>query len=193
MKRIPFSRSIALGALGSLLLSGPLFFVSGQAASSPTGTLGQGLSASANRGTPIMARTADEAEIRQLTAQWFAAWSPGAERIDWEAMSTLFMQEPGALLVFDDAGDSMVVLESWTEYRATWEPFMEQFSEWQIAPEGEIRVIVDGDLATTVFTLAGGGRDQAGKAIQFRQWGTHVWQRIDNRWVIVHEHLTTGN
>lgn len=84
-----------------------------------------------------------------------------------------------------------MVLESWADYRTTWEPFMEQFSEWQVAPEGKVWVIVDGDLATTTFTLVGGGIDQEGNTVKFRQRGTHVWQRIDDRWVIIHEHLTT--
>ncbi len=132
-----------------------------------------------------------EAEIRRLSAQWFAAWSPGRGSVDWEVMGQLFAQGDGRLLVFDDAGGRVVVLESWEEYRATWEPFMEQFPEWQIEPEGEIDTIVSGDLATTAFTLAGGGRDRDGNTVKFRQRGTHVWQRTNGRWAIVREHLTT--
>ncbi|MEL6320378.1 MAG: nuclear transport factor 2 family protein [Cyanobacteria bacterium J06626_14] len=135
----------------------------------------------------------DEAEIRQLTTEWFAAWSPGQGSVDWDAMGELFVQEPDELLVFDDAGGSVVVLTSWEDYRATWEPFMEQFTEWQIEPEGEIHVNVDGDLAATVFTLTGGGIDQNQNPIEFRQRATHIWQRKGDRWLIVHEHLTTDN
>lgn len=135
----------------------------------------------------------EEATVRQLTQQWFDLWSPGKEPMDWDAMSQLFTQDPGRLLVFDDAGGKVVVLESWIDYRATWEPFMAQFTEWQVAPEGEVRVIVDGDLATTMFTLAGGGVDQDGNTVKFRQRGTQVWQQVDDRWVIVHEHLTTDS
>ncbi|MEO0948228.1 MAG: nuclear transport factor 2 family protein [Cyanobacteria bacterium J06641_5] len=134
---------------------------------------------------------ADKTTIRQLTQQWFAAWSPGATSIDWDAMGELFVREPGRLLVFDDAGDRVVVLESWEDYRSTWEPFMVQFATWQVAPEGEIRVLVDGNLATTTFTLAGGGTDREGNVVRFRQRGTHVWQRSNGRWEIVREHLTT--
>ncbi|MEM1310817.1 MAG: nuclear transport factor 2 family protein [Cyanobacteria bacterium P01_H01_bin.153] len=138
-----------------------------------------------------LAQTSDEAEIRALTAQWFAAWSPGRGAVDWDAMGALFVQQSDELLVFDDAGGSVVVLTSWDEYRATWEPFMAQFSAWQIAPEGEIQIRVDGDLATAVFTLTGGGVDQVGNTVNFRQRATHIWQRINGRWLIVHEHLTT--
>ncbi|MEM9482655.1 MAG: nuclear transport factor 2 family protein [Cyanobacteria bacterium P01_F01_bin.116] len=133
----------------------------------------------------------DEAQIRQLTSQWFATWSPGPNPMDWDAMGELFAQSE--LLVFDDAGGRVVVLTSWDDYRATWEPFMAQFSEWQIEPEGDIQVRVAGDLATTVFTLTGGGIDQEGNAISFRQRGTHIWQRTGDRWAIVHEHLTTDS
>lgn len=92
-------------------------------------------------------RAADEATIRQLTEQWFAAWSPGLGPVNWEAMAQLFVPGAGNLLVFDDAGGRVVVLDSWTDYRKTWEPFMAQFARWQIEPEGDIRVIVAGDLA----------------------------------------------
>ena len=135
----------------------------------------------------------DEAQIRQLTTQWFAAWSPGRNPMDWDAMGQLFTQTPNELVVFDDAGGSVIVLNSWDDYRATWEPFMAQFSEWQIEPEGDIQVRVAGDLATTVFTLTGGGVDQAGNTTSFRQRGTHIWQRTGDRWAIVHEHLTTDS
>ncbi|MEO0378275.1 MAG: nuclear transport factor 2 family protein, partial [Cyanobacteria bacterium P01_A01_bin.17] len=113
----------------------------------------------------------EETTIRQLTQQWFELWSPGKDPMDWEAMGQLFAQDPGELLVFDDAGGKVVVLQSWKDYRTTWEPFMEQFTDWQVKPEGEIRVIVEGDLATTMFTLAGGGIDQEGNAVEFRQRG----------------------
>lgn len=135
----------------------------------------------------------DEDAIRQLTQQWFKLWSPGKAAIDWDAMGKLFTQTPGELLVFDDADSNVVVLKNWVDYPATWKPFMEKFTEWRIEPEGEIRVIVEGDLATTMFTLTGGGVDRKGNAINFRQRGTHVWQRRNDRWVIVHEHLTTDS
>lgn len=140
-----------------------------------------------------LAEPSDELRIRQLTEQWFAAWSPGHASVDWDAMEQLFAQEAGDLLVFDDAGGSVVVLDSWADYRATWEPFMEQFTAWHIEPEGDIQIKVDGGLATTVFTLTGGGVDQSGNTINFRQRGTHIWQRMGNQWVIVHEHLTTDS
>lgn len=143
--------------------------------------------------TETLTQAADEARIRQLTDQWFAAWSPGRGSVDWDAMGELFVQAPDELLVFDDAGGNVVVLTSWADYRETWEPFMAQFTEWQIEPEGDIQVRVDGDLATTVFTLTGGGVDQEGNAVNFRQRATHIWQRIDGRWFIVHEHLTTDS
>ena len=35
------------------------------------------------------------------------------------------------------------------------------------------------------------GMNQSRNVIQLRQRGTHIWQRIDDRWMIVHKHLTT--
>ncbi|MEM8809682.1 MAG: nuclear transport factor 2 family protein [Cyanobacteria bacterium P01_G01_bin.38] len=188
MKFSVLTHSIAFSLLGSVLvLAQPLAAeVSIAGASTERDEV---IVADANSSESLLSTT----EIRQLTARWFEAWSPGARPIDWDAMGALFSQTPGTLLIFDDAGGTVVVLESWADYRATWEPFMEQFPEWQIEPEGEIRVLLEGDLATTMFTLVGGGVDREGNTVEFRQRATHVWQRIDNQWVIVHEHLTTDS
>lgn len=141
---------------------------------------------------PIAAKNY-EATIRQLTEQWIKGWSPGAEKFDTEKLRPLFAQGDGELLVFDDIGDRVAVLHSWDEYRQTWEPFMQEFAYWAIQPEGEIQVLVDGEIAVTTFIWVGKGRYKDGREITPRQHATHVWRKRAGRWVIVHEHLTVGS
>ena len=141
----------------------------------------------------LESQASDQSQILRLTEEWFSSWSPGKGAIDWDKMGRFFAQSPEQLLVFDDAGGSVIVLNSWDEYRNTWEPFMTKFTQLGIEPEGEIRVLVDGNLATTAFTLSGGGIDHEGNSVDFRQRGTHVWRRINGHWMIVHEHLTTDS
>lgn len=138
-------------------------------------------------------QNSDEATIRQLTEEWFKGWSPGTDKFDIEKLRTLFAQNEGEILVFDNIGASVVILHSWDEYRRTWEPFMEHFSDWAIRPEGEIQVMVDSNLAVTTFTLVASGRYKDGREIAAKQHATHVWRKQTHQWVIVHEHLTVGN
>jgi ketosteroid isomerase-like protein len=53
--------------------------------------------------------------------------------------------------------------------------------------------LLEGDLTTTIFSFAGGGRNKDGTVYKLRQYGTHIWKRIDHQWRLVHEHLTVGD
>lgn len=140
----------------------------------------------------IAQENAEEATIRQLTEQWFKNWSPQDKKFEIEKLQPLFAQGEGELLVFDDISTQVVILHSWDDYRRTWEPFMQEFAYWAIRPEGEIQVIVEGNLAVTTFTLVAQGRYFDGREITPKQHATHVWRKQADRWVIIHEHLTVG-
>jgi ketosteroid isomerase-like protein len=139
----------------------------------------------------FISQQTDEQTIRQLTQQWFEAWSFKDQSFTADELRPLY--GTGEILVFDNFDGGVVVLNSFQEYQDTWVPVMRDFSSWEIQPEGDINVRVSGDLAVTTFTWVGNGQLQDGKPIQMRQHGTLVWQRNANTWQIVHEHLTVGN
>lgn len=105
----------------------------------------------------------------------------------------VFATQPNQILVFDNVKGSVVVLRSLKEYIDTWVPFMQAFSYWEINPEGDIEITVDGNLAVSTFTWVSNGRFKDGNVARIRQHCTHVWRRISNQWRLVHEHLTVGN
>lgn len=70
---------------------------------------------------------------------------------------------------------------------------MQQFTRWEIAIENNLEISLDGDLATTTFSFAGGGRSKDGQDYKLRQYSTHIWKRMNKRWQLIHEHLTVGN
>ena len=130
-----------------------------------------------------------ETEIRAQLDRWFAAWSPGDEPFDAEALRPLFAEGP--IHVVDDFGDRVVVIDSFDGYAATWTPVMAAFAEWRIRPAGRPDVQVSGDLAAVIFAFLGDGRTRAGEAVEAAQHGTQIWRKRGETWAIVHEHLTS--
>ena len=136
--------------------------------------------------------TTDEAEIRQLTEQWRSLWSPQDKSFTGKGFENIFAVGENEILVFDNFENSVVVLNSLQEYLDTWIPVMQNFSYWEIQLEGNLTISVDGDLAVTTFSWIGGGKTREGDEVQARQYGTHIWKRLNNKWRLVHEHLTVG-
>lgn len=104
----------------------------------------------------------------------------------------VFATQPNQILVFDNVTGGVVVLRSLKQYIDTWVPFMQDFSYWEINPEGDIEITVDQDLAVSTFTWVSNGRFEDGKQARIRQHCTHVWRRISSEWRLIHEHLTVG-
>ncbi|NER78471.1 MAG: nuclear transport factor 2 family protein [Leptolyngbya sp. SIO1D8] len=138
-------------------------------------------------------KSQDMQQIQQFTQQWVNLWSPKDKQFTGDGFEQIFATGENEIVVFDNFDGSVVVLHSLQEYLNTWVPVMEQFVYWEIALEDNLEISLNGDLAVTTFSFAGGGRSKDGQAFKARQYGTHVWKRIQNQWRIVHEHLTTGN
>jgi ketosteroid isomerase-like protein len=135
----------------------------------------------------------DRQQIQQLTQQWVNLWNPKEKPFTGEGFEQIFATGENEILVFDNFDGSVVVLHSLQEYLNTWVPVMQQFSFWEIAIEDNLEISISGDLAVTTFSFAGGGRSQDGQAYKLRQYTTHICQKINGQWRIVHEHLTVGN
>ena len=133
----------------------------------------------------------DERQIRKQLDLWFARWSPGNEPFDAEALRPLFAE--GRIHVVDDFGDEVVTIQDFDSYAGTWSPVMADFAEWSIRPHGQPVVQVSGDLAAVTFVFLGRGRTKGGEPAAAVQHGTQIWRKRKNRWVIVHEHLTSDN
>ncbi|MGD2182116.1 YybH family protein [Lusitaniella coriacea] len=138
-------------------------------------------------------QTKDEAEIRQLTARWLSIFSPKDRPFTGVGFENIFATGKNEILVFDNYKNDVVVLRSLKEYLDTWVPFMqENISYWEVELEDHFEITIDGDLAVTTFSWIGGGKGKDGRAIKAKQYGTHVWKRLEGQWRLVHEHLTGG-
>ena len=137
------------------------------------------------------AKTAEQ-EIKQLTLAWMKGWSAQSKPFTAEELRPLYAQGDGEILVVDDFEGGAVVIRSFKEYQRKWVPVMRQFSYWAIQPKGEIQVLLSGDLAVSTFVWVAQARLKDGTVLQPApsQHGTLVWRKRNNRWQVVHEHLT---
>ena len=134
---------------------------------------------------------AEEHRIRRQLDLWFAGWSPGNKPFDAEVLRPLFAE--GRIHVVDDFGNEVVTINDFDNYADTWGPVMADFAEWSIRPHSHPAVQVSGDLAAVTFTVLGQGRTKDGVPAAAAQHGTQIWRKRKDRWVIVHEHLTSDN
>ena len=86
----------------------------------------------------------------------------------------------------------MVVLQSLQEYLDTWVPVMANFVYWSVALEDHFQISIEGDMAITTFSFAGGGQNKDSEDVTLKQYCTHMWKRLNGEWRLVHEHLTSA-
>ena len=135
----------------------------------------------------------DYQQIEQLTQQWVDIWSPKDQPFTGQGFEQIFATGENQILVFDDFNGSVVVLRSLQAYLETWAPAMQQFKDWEIAIENNLEITLEGNLATSTFSFAGGGRSHDGTPYRLRQYCTHIWKRSDHQWRLIHEHLTSDS
>ncbi|WP_375502657.1 hypothetical protein [uncultured Nostoc sp.] len=103
----------------------------------------------------------DRQQVQQLTQQWVKLWSPKDQQFG-DGFEQIFATGDNDILVFDNFDSSVVVLHSLQEYLNTWVRVMQQFTFWEIAIEDNLEISIDGDLAVTTFSFAGGGQHKDG-------------------------------
>lgn len=145
-------------------------------------------------GCATLDSTPDEQAVRDQTEKWFEIWSQGDEPFTGDGLETVFRTGQGNILVFDDFAGDVVEIESVEEYISTWVPVMEDtLSSHRIRPDGEIRITMGQDLALSTFVWVSDSITVEGEPISLRQYATHVWQKFDGEWRLIHEHLTSDD
>lgn len=135
----------------------------------------------------------DEVEIRKLTRKWFDIWSQKEKPFTGAGLEEVFAPKAGEMLVYDNFDGNVKIIRSAQEYIDTWVPVMqEQLSYHEISPEGEIEIVIDGNMALSTFVWVSNSKLKNGNNVSFRQYATHVWRKITGRWCLIHEHLTLG-
>lgn len=131
----------------------------------------------------------DIAEIRSKLEKFYELFSQ--EEFSFIGYEHLYVNTE-ELLVYDSYAPAGYDREirGWNNYRTLWEKYVPiDFPNWRIVHADITRLDIHGDWAWSTITFVGRGvRDE--QEYTGGQHGTHVWQRINGEWRIVHEHLT---
>jgi uncharacterized protein (TIGR02246 family) len=126
-------------------------------------------------------RATDEADIRERIDTLVGAIRTG----DMDAVRTIFAPQ----LVSFDIEAPLRHLGAETK----WKNWKKVFSIYQLPIEYEVRdltVLVDGDLAVVyAVNRISGTLENGATTNQWVRW-TAAWQRIDGRWMIVHDQVS---
>jgi ketosteroid isomerase-like protein len=97
------------------------------------------------------------------------------------------LQTNDCLSSYDFGGSAAGVL-GWEKFVETYTQIMGLAENWKLTSTGEIRVEVRGNVAWTTVPLQGKDSMKDGQSVEFPGRVTIIWEKIGDRWLIVHEH-----
>jgi ketosteroid isomerase-like protein len=142
---------------------------------------------------PAQAATAnpsDVAALKQSVAAWEKAWSSGNELFSMDRVDDLYTHDD-RFLEFDNLAETRTISPSYESFKSLWEPIMQESTDIQVIADDNVKVITDGKLGLTTFTLKTQFVDRkTKKAAVDHTHASLVWEKQGNRWVILHEHVS---
>lgn len=134
----------------------------------------------------------DITAIRKQIARWQELFAPGDDVYSLKGYEDLYTQGENALLVYDNFAEEDTMWRGFEVYRAVWEKQINSNFPGFIMFRIEVdQIEVSGNLAWSGMTWWGSVVQNGQKRIT-AQHATHIWHKVNGRWAIVHEHLTSG-
>lgn len=123
--------------------------------------------------------------FQQVIADYCQTWStlPNQDYPDWEKVFNLYATLEG--LMFYDA----VTPHSFrrpAQMKAAFPPV----AKLTLVPQDDLQVYRDGDLIWTTVTHAIEAVGKDGAELRMNQRQTSIWKQDNERWVMLHEHLS---
>ena len=141
------------------------------------------LSASMALTSPVLAQNASDAQADEVRAV-IEAVNVGMQAGDWASLDTLFSPGRG-LHIIEGAG----VNHGWADYRDNHlAPELESFEDFSYRWFA-IEPMIDGDASWAAFRYELSANTSSG-AVNVEGRGTIVLQRRDDRWQVVHLHMS---
>lgn len=94
------------------------------------------------------------------------------------------------LLAFDLMSPEKTVIKGWENYKAIWEPAMQNFNTWTITQVSDVEITVDENMALTTLIFAGEGQLNDKTPVNGEFHSTLIWKKMNNGWKIIHEHVS---
>jgi hypothetical protein len=141
-----------------------------------------------HRGLQVTAET--DWEFKQLVNEYLRAWSPGCRKFNLESAAQFYETSPGF-----SGYHFLAPIEGpvgWQRYGLEMAKIMSDFSEYTILPnEDDFLFKRDGSHVSTAISYRAVGKNRAGKMLDTRARAILVWERVNDRWLINREDVTT--
>jgi ketosteroid isomerase-like protein len=130
-----------------------------------------------------LAMTQSDREFKDLIESNYAAWNDRNP----EALSKFYAKD--ADLVFYDA--LPLQYKSWSAYQTGIKKnILDKMPQFKIAANDDLHVTRKGDIAWTTFTWHLWAKLEDGTPIESDGRQTDIWEKRNNTWLIVHEHIS---
>ncbi len=130
----------------------------------------------------------DKNTLQELV-QDYKLWSVTEKPYKIEKIEHLYVHTDD-LLAFDLMSPEKTVIKGWENYKAIWEPAMQNFDTWTITQINDVEITVDENMALTTLIFAGEGQLKDKTPVQGEFHSTLIWKKMDDSWKIVHEHVS---
>lgn len=148
-----------------------------------------GLMASAHPAIAVEGATlaSDRAALEARLDKWRELYGYGHKPFTFDGFEDLYVNDD-SLTALDSFAPRDTALRGWANYRALWEPLINQSFTGQVITRFDVtRIEAHGDMAFTTLLMWFDAR-RNGQPFSTSQAFTHIWRRIDGEWRIVHEH-----
>lgn len=143
--------------------------------------------------TPVVVQTEadrETAQFRQLLIDYYAAWSI-PDRQPWSiAAAEQFYQHTDRLFGFD-FNPPAEGFQGWEAYKRELTKIISNYSKFRVTLGDRFKVYRNGNVVWTVSTFEIAGTLKNGSPLGGSGRNTLVWERIGDRWLIAHEHIST--
>ena len=140
---------------------------------------------------PVQATSNDTELLKQGVAAWAKGWSSGDDMFTMNRVDDLY-EHSGRFLEFNTISPAGTVTQGYQNFKALWEPTMQESTHAYTTSDDDIQVITDGKLGLTTFTFETEFSDrQSGEKFAEHGHASIVWSKQNDGWKIVHEHVST--
>src|SRR5260221_3324513 len=128
----------------------------------------------------------DEVAIRLGVSAWFSGRTALLQAADPARLKALYLPGPEATETLTGAARTARGLQ---EYAALWQPFFESLTSLSAAPNGDLKLSIDGDYAVTAFSFTPQGTRKDGGPQACGARVSLTWMKHNGLWQIAREEL----
>ena len=130
------------------------------------------------------------AEFRKLLIDYYAAWSIPDDKAWSIAAAEKFYQRNDRMFGFD-LNPPAEGFQGWAAYQRELTKIMSNYAKFRVMLGDRLAIYRNGNVVWTVSTFDITGMLKNGSPIGGSGRNTLVWERIGDRWLIAHEHIST--